>query len=101
VTSMILSGLHKIRTAGTASFEVLVSSPPPGSVSRVVGCRSHLSKTPSGTGAEVEAFVDRSSATVLSTLFRELLDFLALSDGVACGVVHRATHATIITTGCL
>jgi hypothetical protein len=60
----ILGGLHGIRATGTVSFEVLVS---PSSVGQVVGCCNHLSKTPSGTGAQVEAFVDRSSATALFT----------------------------------
>jgi hypothetical protein len=62
----ILSGLHENRAIGTTSFEVLVSPPSPGSIGRDVGHSSLLSKTPSGTGAEVEAFVDRSSVTALS-----------------------------------
>jgi hypothetical protein len=61
----ILSGLQTNRAAGTASFEVLVSPPSPGSVSRVVGHCSHRSKTPLGTGAHVEALVDSSSMTIL------------------------------------
>jgi hypothetical protein len=64
VTPMILDGLHGTRTA---SFEVLVSPPSLRSAARVVGCHSHLSNTPSGTGAEVEALVDRSSVTAFST----------------------------------
>jgi hypothetical protein len=63
---MILGRLHGIRAAGTASFEVLVSPPLPGSADRAVGSCSHLSKTPSGTGAQVEAFVDRSSVVAFS-----------------------------------
>jgi hypothetical protein len=62
----ILGELHGIRAAGTASFEVLVSPLPPGLAARVVGCHSRLSKTPSSIGAEVEGFLDRSSANVLS-----------------------------------
>jgi hypothetical protein len=60
VTPTILGGLHGIRAARTASLEVLVSPPLPGSAGKVVGCCSHLSKTPSRMGAQVEAFVDRS-----------------------------------------
>jgi hypothetical protein len=63
---MILGGLHGIRATGTASFEVLISSPSPGSQGRVVGSRNHLLKTPLGTGTEVEAFIDRSSITAFS-----------------------------------
>jgi hypothetical protein len=62
----ILSGLHENRAIGTTSFEVLVSPPSPGLIGRDVGHNSLLSKTPSGTGAEVEAFVDRSSVIALS-----------------------------------
>jgi hypothetical protein len=62
----ILAEHHGIRAARTASFEVLVSPPSPGSVGQPVGCCSHLSKIPSGTGTQVEAFVDRSSATAFS-----------------------------------
>jgi hypothetical protein len=61
----ILGGLHENRAAETASFEVLISPPSPSLPSRVVGRGSLLSNTPSGTGAHVEAFVDRSSATAL------------------------------------
>jgi hypothetical protein len=61
----ILSGLQINRGTGTTSFEVLVSPPSPGSAGRVVGCCSRRSKTPSGMGAHVEAFVDSSSMTVL------------------------------------
>jgi hypothetical protein len=60
MTHMILGGLHKIRATGTASLEVLVSPPLLGSAGRAIDCCSHLSKAPSGTGAQVEAFVDRS-----------------------------------------
>jgi hypothetical protein len=52
---MILVGLQEIKTTGTASFKVLASPLLPGSTSRVVGRSSRLSKTPSGTGAQVEA----------------------------------------------
>jgi hypothetical protein len=38
---------------------------------------------------------------LLTVLFRELLDFPALSDDVVHGVVHRAMRATVITAGCL
>jgi hypothetical protein len=38
---------------------------------------------------------------LLAKLLCELLDLLALSYAVACGVVHWALHATIITIGCL
>jgi hypothetical protein len=62
----ILGRLHGDKAARTTSFEVLVSPPSPGSAGRAVGHSSLLSKTPSGTGAQVEAFVDRSSATALS-----------------------------------
>jgi hypothetical protein len=64
VTPTILGGLHENRVTRTASFEVLVSPPSLSSASQVVGHGSLLSKTPSGTGAHVEAFVDRSSTTV-------------------------------------
>jgi hypothetical protein len=50
----------------TASFEVLVSPPSPGSVGWAVGLNSRLSKTPSGIGAQVDALTERSSATELS-----------------------------------
>jgi hypothetical protein len=63
----ILGGLHGIRNAEIVSFEVLVSPPPPGSTAQAVGFHSRLLKTPSGTGVEVEAFIDRSSTTALST----------------------------------
>jgi hypothetical protein len=66
VTPTILGGLHGIRTARTTSFEVLVSPPPPKSETQAIGCHSRLLKTPSGTVAEVEAFVYMSSATALS-----------------------------------
>jgi hypothetical protein len=63
---MILGGLHGIRAVETASFEVLVSPPSPGSAGRTIGCCNCLSKIPSRTGAQVEAFVDISSATAFS-----------------------------------
>jgi hypothetical protein len=63
VTPTTLGGLHGSRTVGTTSFEVLVSPPSLGLAAQAIGCRSLLSSTPSGTGAEVEALVDRSSAT--------------------------------------
>jgi hypothetical protein len=62
----ILGGIHGIRAVGTTNVEVLVSPPLPGLAGWAVGCCSHLSKMPSGTGAQVEAFVDRSSATAFS-----------------------------------
>jgi hypothetical protein len=64
----ILGGLHGIRATRTASFEVLVSPPSPGSIGRAIGVVSRYSfrsKPPSGTGAQVEAFVDSSSVTAL------------------------------------
>jgi hypothetical protein len=66
VTPTILSGLHGIRDAGTASLEVLVSPPFLGSDGRAIGCCSRLSKTSSGTGAQVEDVVGRSLATAFS-----------------------------------
>jgi hypothetical protein len=62
----ILGGLHKNRVIGAASFEVLASPQSPSSAGRAVGHGSLLLKTPSGTGAQVEAFVDRSTTTALS-----------------------------------
>jgi hypothetical protein len=53
-------------TTGTASFEVLVSHPSPSSAGWAVGLNSRLSKTPSGMGAQVYAFMERSSAAELS-----------------------------------
>jgi hypothetical protein len=61
-----LGGLHGSRTAETASFEVLVSPPSLRLAAHVVGYHSLLSSTQSGTGAEVEALADRSSATAFS-----------------------------------
>jgi hypothetical protein len=58
-----LGGLHDSRTAGTASFEVLVSPPSLWLAAQAISCRSRLSSTPSRTGAEVEALADRSLAT--------------------------------------
>jgi hypothetical protein len=51
---------------GSTSFEVLVSPPSPSSVGRAVGLSSRLSKTPLGTGAQVDAITERSSAAELS-----------------------------------
>jgi hypothetical protein len=51
---------------GTARFEGLVSPPSPSSVGWAVGLSSRLSKTPSGTGAQVDAFTERSYAAELS-----------------------------------
>jgi hypothetical protein len=62
----ILGGLHGSRTARTASFEVLVSPPSFGLAAQAIGCRSHLSNTPSRTRVEVEALADRLSATTFS-----------------------------------
>jgi hypothetical protein len=62
VTPVTLDGLHGTRTTQTASFGVLVSPPSLGLAAQAVGCRNRLSNTASGTGAEVEALVDRSSA---------------------------------------
>jgi hypothetical protein len=62
----ILGGLHGSKVVRTTSFEVLVLPPSPGSAGRVVGCSSLLSKTPSETRAQVEAFVDKSLGTALS-----------------------------------
>jgi hypothetical protein len=59
----ILGELHGIRAT---RFKVLVSPPSPGSAGQVVGCCSRLSKIPSGTRAQVEAFIDRSLATAFS-----------------------------------
>jgi hypothetical protein len=39
--------------------------------------------------------------SVLAVLFHEFLDFPALLSDVARRVVHWATHASVITTGCL
>jgi hypothetical protein len=61
----IIGELHGIRAAGTASFGVLVSPPSPSLVGRAVGRCSFRLKTPSGTGAHVEAFAESSSATAL------------------------------------
>jgi hypothetical protein len=61
-----LGGLHGRRTAGTASFKVLVSPPSLGLAAQAVGCRSHLSSTPSGTEAKVEALADSLPTTAFS-----------------------------------
>jgi hypothetical protein len=66
VTPTTLGGLHGTSVTRTASFEALISPPSLGLASQAVGCRSHLSSTPSRTGAEVEALVDRSSAIAFS-----------------------------------
>jgi hypothetical protein len=63
VTPRTLAGLHGSKTAETASFEVLVSPPSLGLAAQAVGYRTLVSSTSSGTGAEVEALADRSSAT--------------------------------------
>jgi hypothetical protein len=63
---MTLGRLHGTRVIRTTSFEVLVSLPSLGLAARAIGCRSHLSSTASGTGAGVEALVDRSSAIAFS-----------------------------------
>jgi hypothetical protein len=62
----ILGGLHENKATGTTSSEVLVSPLSPSSAGWAVGHDSLLSKTPLGTLVQVEAFVDRSSATALS-----------------------------------
>jgi hypothetical protein len=49
---------HQLRGAGI--------TPSLGLAAQAVGYRSLLSSTPTGTGAEVEALVDRSSATAFS-----------------------------------
>jgi hypothetical protein len=61
VTPMILGRLQEHRAVGTASFEVLVLPPLLSSTGWVVGHCSRHSKTPSCTGAHVEAFIARSS----------------------------------------
>jgi hypothetical protein len=61
-----LGGLHGTRTAGTANFEVLVSPPSLGLTTQAIGYRNRLSDNTSGTGAEVEALVDRSSIIAFS-----------------------------------
>jgi hypothetical protein len=67
VTPTTLGGLHGIRDVGTASFEVLISPPSLGLATQAIAYRSHLSNTPSGTGAGVEALVDRSSVIAFLT----------------------------------
>jgi hypothetical protein len=62
VTPTILGGLQENRVARTASFDVLVSL---GLASEAVGHLSHRSKSLSGTGAHMEAFVDSLSVTAL------------------------------------
>jgi hypothetical protein len=49
----------------TASFEVLVSPPSLSSAGWALGLSSRLSKMPLGTGAQVDAFMERSSAAEL------------------------------------
>jgi hypothetical protein len=56
MTPTILGGLNGIRTAGTASFGVLVSPSSPGSASQAIGHCSFRSKTPPSIGAHVETF---------------------------------------------
>jgi hypothetical protein len=63
---MILGRLHGIRAARTTSFEVLVSLHLPSLVGRAIGCCSRLLKTLSGTGVQMEAFVNISLATAFS-----------------------------------
>jgi hypothetical protein len=67
MTPTILGGLHGSRTAGTATFEVLASPPSLGLATQAVGYHSLLSSTLSGTGAELEALANRSSAIAFST----------------------------------
>jgi hypothetical protein len=67
MTPTILGGLYGIRSIRTTSFKMLDPSPSPGSIAQTVGCYSHRSKMPSGMGAQVETFVDRSSATTFFT----------------------------------
>jgi hypothetical protein len=61
----ILGGLHGIRDVGTTSFGVLVSPPLPHLAGWAVGHCSFRLKTPSSTGAHVEAFAESSSVTAL------------------------------------
>jgi hypothetical protein len=65
VTHTTFGGFCRWYTTGTASFEVLVSPPSPGSVGWAVGLSSRLSKTPSGTGVQFDALMESSSATEL------------------------------------
>jgi hypothetical protein len=67
MTPTTLGGLHGTRATGTANFKVLISPPSLGLAAQAVGCHSHLSITPSRTGAKVEAMVDRSLANAFST----------------------------------
>jgi hypothetical protein len=62
----ILGGHHGIRAAGTASFMVVVSPLSLGSAGQAADCCSRLSKIPSRTRVQVEAFVDISLATTFS-----------------------------------
>jgi hypothetical protein len=61
-----LGGLHSTRITGTACFKVLVWPTSLGLAAQVVGYRNHLSCTPSGTEAKVEALVDKTSAITFS-----------------------------------
>jgi hypothetical protein len=65
MTPMILGGLQENMATRTTSFEMVVSSPSPGSVGRIVGHYSHCSKTHSGTRAHMKAFVDSSLVIAL------------------------------------
>jgi hypothetical protein len=105
VIPTILGGLHRIRATRTANLEVLVSPPLPGSAGQAVGCYSHLSKTPSGTGAQVEAFVDSSSATAFSVRgmwckFRTLKSFSSFQTwsryAVNCGALQQHSPLTCL-----
>jgi hypothetical protein len=65
VAHIVLGGFCRCNATETASFEVLVSPPSPSSTGWVVGLSSRLSKTPSGTGAQVDALMESSSAAEL------------------------------------
>jgi hypothetical protein len=62
---MILGGLQENMATGTASFEVLISPPLPSLAGWTIDHCSLRSKTPSGTEAHMDAFVDSSSMTAL------------------------------------
>jgi hypothetical protein len=81
VTPTILGRLHEIRTVGIASFGVLVLPPSTGLAGWIVDHCSFHSKTPSGTGAHVEAFAESSLVTTMlaqGTCCRDLEVFLQL-----------------------
>ena len=67
VVHTTLGRLHGWIATGIASFEVLDRSPSPSSAGWVVGFSSRLSKTPLGTGAQVDALMERSSAAELNS----------------------------------